>query len=214
MTSPVRVVAFASGGGTNFQALLDHTSEDRAWEVVGLVTNRAEAGALERARSRGVDTVVIPTKDRDPDAVAADMLDWLDARDADLICLAGYMRLIPAPVVERYRRRILNVHPALLPAFGGKGMYGINVHNAVLESGARISGATIHYVDEEYDRGTILAQWPVPVMPGDTREKLAARVLEAEHALYPAAVDHVARALIAGEEAGPMPWPSERFEIS
>ena len=104
----------------------------------------------------------------------------------DLVVLAGYLKLVPAEVIDRYRGRILNVHPALLPAFGGKGMYGHRVHEAVLASGARESGATVHLVDEVYDRGAILAQARVPVLPGDDPETLAARVLEVEHRLLPA----------------------------
>ena len=117
---------------------------------------------------------------------------WLDParRDhrVDLLVLAGYLKLVPAAVIARYRHRIVNVHPALLPAFGGPGMYGRRVHEAVLASGARESGATVHLVDEVYDRGAILAQRRVPVLPGDTPDRLAARVLEVEHRLLPAVV--------------------------
>ena len=106
----------------------------------------------------------------------------------DLVVLAGYVKLVPSDVIARYRGRIINVHPALLPSFGGKGMYGRRVHEAVLASGARESGATVHLVDEVYDRGAILGQARVPVLPGDDPERLAARVLEVEHRLLPAAV--------------------------
>ena len=214
MSRPVRVVAFASGGGTNLQALLDRVPVNGSWTIVGLVANKPDAGALDRARQRGIETVVIPTKDRPEPDVAGETLEWLEARETDLICLAGYMRLVPAAVVDRYRRRILNVHPALLPAFGGQGMYGRRVHQAVIDSGARVSGVTVHWVDERYDEGTIVAQWPVPVLSGDTPEALAARVLEREHTLYPRVVDHVCSVLARGEEPGPMPWSGELFEVS
>lgn len=131
---------------------------------------------------------------RAPDGVA---LDALLTRDAvDLVVLAGYLRLVPAEVVRRFHGRMLNVHPALLPAFGGPGMHGAHVHEAVLAAGARLSGPTVHFVDEQFDRGPIVAQWPVPVRRDDTRETLAARVLRAEHLLLPRVVEAVARGAI------------------
>jgi folate-dependent phosphoribosylglycinamide formyltransferase PurN len=119
---------------------------------------------------------------------AADWLERLARHRVDLLVLAGYLKLVPAAVIARYRDHVLNVHPALLPAFGGRGMYGHRVHEAVLASGARESGATVHLVDEVYDRGAILAQARVPVLPDDTPDRLAARVLAVEHRLLPAAV--------------------------
>ena len=136
--------------------------------------------------------------------MARKTLELLEQHDVEVIFLSGYLRKIPTQVVERFPRRILNVHPALLPAFGGKGMYGMNVHRAVIESGARISGPTVHYVDEEYDKGSIVAQWPVPLKPTDTPEELAARVLKVEHRLYPIAADHVCGALAEGRDPGPL----------
>ena len=199
--APLDIAVFASGGGTNFQALLDHRSE--AWRVALLVCNR-EAGAIERARAAGVDWVVVPTKARDADEVAQEMLAVLERHSIDVICLAGYLRLLPNAVVHRYSRRILNIHPALLPEFGGKGMYGMKVHEAVVASGCVETGATVHLVDEEYDRGAVLAQRRVRVHPGDTPEQVAARVLEVEHALYPLAVDHLCAALLAGRDVESM----------
>jgi len=127
--------------------------------------------------------------------VARETLRLLEELDIDVILLAGYLRLLPSDVVARYEGHILNIHPALLPDFGGGGMYGRKVHRAVLESGVEISGATVHFVTEEYDDGAILAQWQVQVIPGDTPEELAARVLWVEHELYPRAVDHLCEAL-------------------
>lgn len=169
-----------------------------------LVSDREHAGAIERAAAANVPSAVIATSGRDASAVAQEMLELLARHRVALILLAGYVKLIPREVVARYRGRMLNVHPALLPAFGGKGMYGKRVHTAVIESGARESGATVHFVDEEYDRGPIVAQRRVPVLAGDTAEELAARVLAVEHELYPLAVDHVCQALAAGLEPTPM----------
>ena len=196
----IRCAVFASGGGTNFQALLDHQRGDGAWHIVLLVCDREDAGAIARAVEADVPVAVVRTSGREAEAIARETLDLLDRHRVDLILLAGYVKLIPADVVARYRRRMLNVHPALLPSFGGKGMFGKRVHAAVLASGARESGASVHFVDEEYDRGPVIARRRVPVLDGDTPESLAARVLEVEHQLYPAAVDHVCEALAAGRE--------------
>lgn len=185
---PVRVAVLASGGGTNLQALLDACGPAAPARVTRVVSNRADAGALERARAAGIPAVVL----RDP-ADAAELLAALS--DADLVVLAGYLKLIPAAAVARFPRRMINIHPALLPAFGGPGMYGHRVHAAVLASGATESGATVHYVDEQYDRGPIIAQRTVPVLPGDTAETLAARVLAVEHELLPQVVLELARRL-------------------
>lgn len=205
---------FASGGGTNLQALLDHEAEQDAWRVAAVVSDREGAGALERARSAGREAVVVSVSGREPDAVAAETLEHLERWGVGAVLLAGYLRLVPAPVVEAYGRRILNVHPALLPAFGGKGMWGRRVHEAVLASGAKVSGATVHYVDEEYDAGTILAQWPVPVLPDDGPDTLAARVLRVEHLLYPRAADHLCRAVAEGREPGAFRLPGSAFTVS
>jgi phosphoribosylglycinamide formyltransferase-1 len=189
---------FASGGGSNFHALLDHARAGADWDVVLLVTDRSDAGALARASEAGVPAVVVPTRGRHASEVARELIEALEKHSVDIVLLAGYLKLVPPEVVSRYRGRILNIHPALLPSFGGHGMYGMNVHRAVLEAGVPESGATVHFVDEEYDRGATLAQRRVPVLPGDTPEALAARVLEVEHRLYPEAVDNLCAALSAG----------------
>ncbi len=186
---PMRVAVLASGSGTNFQALLDACGAKSPARVVLVASDKADAGALARARTAGVETHHIP----DP-ADGAALLRVLRDRQADLVVLAGYLKLVPATVVAAFVGRMINIHPALLPAFGGPGMYGIRVHRAVLESGAQQSGATVHLVTAEYDRGPIVAQWTVPVHPGDTAESLAARVLEVEHRLLPAVVLAAARA--------------------
>ncbi len=185
-----RVAVLASGGGTNLQAMLDHRARAGAacgYDVALVASNRADAGALARARDAGVEPATIGDH-----ADGAALVRLLEAHGAELVVLAGYMKLVPLAVVQRWRDRIVNVHPALLPAFGGAGMYGRRVHEAVLRSGARVSGATVHLVDEEYDRGRILAQWPVPVLGDDTPESLARRVLRAEHLLLPRVVARLA----------------------
>jgi phosphoribosylglycinamide formyltransferase-1 len=200
----LRVAVFASGGGSNFQALLDHQRSGGSWEIVLLLSDRDGSGALARAEEAGVATRVLPTKGRELADVGRELLGILEAHAVDVILLAGYLKLVPPLVIAAYPRRILNIHPALLPAFGGKGMYGMNVHRAVIEAGARESGATVHFVDEEYDEGPVLAQRRVPVLEGDSPAELAARVLEVEHRLYPEAVDHLCAALGQGRDPDPM----------
>ena len=192
----MRVAVCVSGGGSNLQALLDALPEGAPARVVLVLSDRGDAGALDRARSAGVPAEVFADW-RD----ATEWLTRLGRRDVDLVVLAGYLKLVPAPVVAAWRGRILNIHPALLPRHGGPGMYGRRVHAAVLAAGDAESGPTVHLVDEEYDRGPVLAQARVPVLAGDTPESLAARVLEAEHRLLPAVV------LAAARAGPPVPLP-------
>jgi formyltetrahydrofolate-dependent phosphoribosylglycinamide formyltransferase len=192
MTS--RIAVLASGGGSNLQAILDYFDAlgDRRGggaSVVVVGTDRSTAGALERAERRGIPSMVVSPEARD----GAQSLDRLvDDHGVDLIALAGYVKMIPSHIVSRFEGRMVNVHPALLPAFGGRGMYGNRVHHAVIESGARVSGVTVHFVDTQYDHGAIIAQWPVPVFATDDAGTLAARVLRVEHVLYPRVLDAVA----------------------
>jgi len=183
---PVRVAVLVSGGGTNLQALLDALRDSPIARVARVISNRPDAGALERARSAGVPTTVLRDAD-DPAELHAALA------GAQMVVLAGYLKLVHASVVARFRGRMINIHPALLPDFGGPGMYGRRVHEAVLASGAKESGATVHFVDEEFDRGAVIAQEKVPIEPGDTADTLAARVLEAEHRLLPKVVLDLAR---------------------
>ena len=197
---PLKIAVCVSGGGSNLLALLESLRNFGGAKVVLVLSNRATAGGLGHAKAFGVPVVVF----RNP----ADDAEWLEAlrqHHVDLIVLAGYLKLVPPAVIAAFRDRIINIHPALLPSFGGPGMYGLRVHQAVLASGVKVSGCTVHLVDEEYDRGPILAQSRVPVFPGDTAETLATRVLEAEHRLLPAVVR-------AAAEAGrpiPLPQPVE-----
>ncbi len=177
----VRIAVLVSGGGTNLQA-----------RVTRVISSRAAAGALDRARQARLPTAVL----QDP-GDAAELLATLG--DADLVVLAGYLKLVPAAVVARFPCRMINIHPALLPAFGGPGMYGRRVHEAVLASGARVSGATVHYVDEQYDRGPIIAQAKVRVVADDTPATLATRVLTAEHRLLVRVVLELVRRGLPGE---------------
>jgi formyltetrahydrofolate-dependent phosphoribosylglycinamide formyltransferase len=186
-----RLAVFASGGGTNLQALIDrfNGAPGAAARVELVVAGRPGIGALARADAAGVTMIIASGPAADDSDPARQLLAELEARSIDVVVLAGYLRRVPLPVVERYQGRMLNIHPSLLPAFGGPGMYGMRVHQAVIASGARVSGATVHLVGDDYDDGPIVAQWPVPVQPGDTPESLAARVLRVEHLLLPAAIE-------------------------
>lgn len=186
----MRLAVFASGGGTNFQAILDAAEEETLpGDVVCCVSNTHDAGALERAERHGIPTEVIaPDAYESPSSFGQALLDSLDAYEVSFVALAGYMRKIPPNVVAAFRGRMTNIHPALLPSFGGKGMYGMNVHRAVLEYGVHWTGATVHLVDEEYDHGPVVLQEPVPVYADDTPDRLADRVRTVEHRLYPEAL--------------------------
>jgi len=208
MTS--RMAVFASGNGTDLQAILDyHTTrgKSRAGDVVLVASDRAGAGALERARKAGIETAVLRSKSN---SGGDEPLQLLQQHRVDFLALAGYLKQVPSCVLVELPGRVVNVHPALLPAFGGPGMYGERVHRAVLASGARVSGATVHYVEGEYDSGATLAQWPVPVLADDSPASLAARVLKVEHVLYPRVIDAVA----SGQwrfDARPRPVPEAAF---
>lgn len=219
----LRAAVFASGKGSNFRALDDHVrrrAEAAAtkrkgegvplWEVTLLITDRSDAGALGIAEERGIPSAVIGPG-TEPGTFGERLLTRLVESRIDLILLAGYLRLVPVEVVRHFQGRILNIHPALLPAFGGKGMYGARVHQAVLSAGDSESGATIHFVDEEYDRGRILAKGSVPVLPGDSPESLAERIHVVEHQLYPETVNAVARILDRGGDPLSLPTILRRF---
>lgn len=196
MNGRKRVAVLASGGGSNLQAVVDHLAMlgvRRSADVSLVVAGREDAGAIARARRAGIGTAVAG-----PDALGA----LLAGAGIDIVVLAGYLAFVPAAVTERWHGRIINIHPALLPSFGGRGLYGLRVHRAVLEAGARVSGATVHFVDAEYDRGPIIAQWPVPVAADDSAESLAARVLRVEHRLLPRAVDALARGAVRLDSGG------------
>ena len=190
-----RIAVLASGGGTNLQAIIDYFAglANPAGTIVLVASNRENSGALERARAAGITTKVFDATD-DGSALLA----LLNNASTDLVVLAGYLKHIPENVIHEYHGRIINIHPGLLPDFGGPGMYGSRVHAAVLASGATTTGLTIHFVDDEYDHGPVIAQWRVRVKIDDTAESLADRVLSAEHIVYPRVVDMVAALNTAG----------------
>jgi len=186
----MNIAVFASGRGSNFQAILNALHRGFLPATVTLfVSNNAGAGAFEIARSHNIPAVHISRKQfSSEEAFASSLLNELREHSVDFIALAGYLKRIPSVVVGSYRNRILNIHPALLPSFGGDGMYGHHVHEAVLARGVKVSGATVHLVDEEYDHGPIVLQKAVAVEFSDTPETLAAKVLKIEHEIFPAAL--------------------------
>lgn len=185
------IVVFASGSGSNFQSIIDATQNGSLnAHIVGLISNKSGIKALERAEKYRIPILVISESEfHEYKAYEQQLLLQLENWKADLIVLAGYLRKIPGSVIRAYENRILNIHPSLLPKYGGKGFYGINVHRAVLEAKDTISGCSIHIVSEEYDKGPILEQAKVNVLVSDTPEALAARILEQEHLLYPKVIE-------------------------
>ncbi len=182
-----RVAVLVSGNGSNLQALLDGASE--AVDFVLVVSNKPGVYALERAAKAGVASEVVKYEDfPDRASFTQAILELMRSRRIDLICLAGFNRILDKMLADAFPMRIMNTHPALLPAFGGAGMYGRHVHEAVLASGAKLSGATVHFATAEADRGPIILQAAVPVLDDDTPDSLARRILPLEHRLYPAAV--------------------------
>jgi phosphoribosylglycinamide formyltransferase-1 len=195
----LQLAVLGSGRGSNFQAILRAIDGGRlpSTRVCLVISNNSDAGILALARSAGIPAQHLSQKQfPDEEAFADAMLGALRDHGADLIALAGYMKRVPPQVVRAYRGRILNIHPALLPKYGGQGMYGHHVHEAVIAARERVSGATVHVVDEEYDRGPVVLQRTVDVSPDDTPETLAARVLQVEHELYPEAIRQFAGRLL------------------
>lgn len=189
---PMHIAVFCSGQGSNLQALLDAGESGRFQDakISLVVSDQPQSQALARAARSGVETLVwdarrFPTREQGDAQLAGEM----ERRRIGLICLAGYLKILSPEFVRKFPLRILNIHPALLPAFGGPGMYGHKVHEAVLASGAKYSGCTVHFVDEGTDTGPIVLQSAVPVQDRDTVRSLAERILTEEHRLYPLAVD-------------------------
>ena len=180
----MRLGVLASGSGTNLQAIIDACERgDLDAEVRVVISNNSVSRALHRARDAGIPAYHISSVTH-PNSVDREICRTLEAHDVDLVLLAGYMRLLGPATLNRFRNRVLNSHPALLPKFGGKGMYGSNVHQAVLNAGETVTGVTIHYVDEQYDHGETVAQCQVPVLPDDTLETLEERVKERERRFW------------------------------
>lgn len=179
----MNIAVFASHGGSDLQAIIDGCKNNKInAEVVVVISNNGDSMALQRAKNEKISAYHLSAKKfGSEDALALEILNVLSQYGVDMIFLAGYMRMLHISILEKYNNRIFNIHPALLPKFGGKGMYGMNVHNAVIQAGETETGVTIHRVNAEYDSGEIVAQTKVAVMVGDTAEILAARVLEREH---------------------------------
>ncbi|MDO9548337.1 MAG: phosphoribosylglycinamide formyltransferase [Candidatus Marinimicrobia bacterium] len=192
-----KIAVFASGRGSNFLAVLEQIKQDKiAAEVVCVISDHAWPPVFDIARENSIPTHWVNRKQFSAaEDYAEFLLKLLGSYQTEMILLAGYLKLIPAPIVEHYRNAIINIHPALLPNFGGKGFYGEKVHRAVIESGVRITGVTIHFVDKHYDQGAVIIQEKVDVIPGETPATLAKRVLAVEHRLLP----EVVRAYCAGK---------------
>ncbi|CAA7406851.1 unnamed protein product [Spirodela intermedia] len=199
-----KLAVFVSGGGSNFRSI--HVATVRGsvnGDVVLLVTDKPDCGGAQHARDHGIPLVIYPKAKSSSEGLSPDeLVTTLREFGVEFILLAGYLKLIPTELIQAYPRSILNIHPSLLPAFGGKGFYGLRVHTAVIASGARYSGATIHFVDEHYDTGRILAQRVVPVLADDTPERLAGRVLSEEHKLYTQAVEALCEGRISWRDDG------------
>lgn len=195
-----RLAVFVSGGGSNFRAIHEACMNGRIrGKVVAVVSNKPGCGGWNYAQEMGIPTWCYPTLTSEPRSVNEEDLTAMlkEKLLVDYVLLAGYLKKIPVELVHAYRRAMLNIHPALLPSFGGPGYYGIKVHKAVVNAGCRVSGPTVHFVDEEYDSGKIVGQCTVQVYPTDSPEEVAARVLKEEHVLYP----HVVAALCDGRVA-------------
>jgi len=190
----LRLGVLASHGGTNLQSIIDSCEAARIpAEVAVVISNNSQSGALERARKHNIDAVHLSNKQHpDDEKLDEAITEVLREHEVDIVCLAGYMKRRGPKFLSAFRNRILNIHPALLPKFGGKGFYGMKVHEAVLEAKEKESGVTVHIVDEKYDHGPILAQKRVPVLPDDTPETLAARVLIEEHKIYSDVIGKIA----------------------
>lgn len=197
--SPFRIVVLASGSGTNLQAILDQLHGREGIEIVGVGSDRPEARALERAKAAGVQTAIFLRGDfADREARDMAMAEWIESREADLVALAGYMQLLSATFVERFRGRVVNIHPALLPSFPGLDAIG-----QALEAGVEVTGVTVHFVDEGIDTGPAILQHEVPVPAGRDREQLEEQIHAVEHRLYPEAIRMLARGLVRIDPSDP-----------
>jgi phosphoribosylglycinamide formyltransferase-1 len=197
MPDPIRLVALVSGGGTTLQNFIDKIAAGSLnATVAGAVASRADAFGVTRAERAGIPAKVVPAAPRRP-GFAEEVWAAVRSFDPQLVCFAGWLHLLPIPA--DFRHRVLNIHPALLPAFGGKGMYGHRVHEAVLAYGAKVSGCTVHFADDTYDTGPVLVQKCVPVAEGDTPDSLAARVFAAECEAYPEAIRLIAEGKVRVE---------------
>ena len=193
----LNIAVMVSGGGTNLQAVIDAIADGRIHDtkIVRVISNKKDAYALERAKNAGIDRTVVARADFDSrEGFDKALLDALDEAAPDLVVLAGFLVVLPAEIIRKYRGRIINIHPSLIPSFCGEGFYGLKVHEEALRRGVKITGATVHFVDEGCDTGPIIMQKAVEVQPGDTPEKLQRRVMEqAEWKILPETIDLIAR---------------------
>ena len=199
----LKLAVLVSGGGTNLQAIIDSIEKGTITNahIAVVISNNKNAYALERARKHQIEGLCISPKDyENREAFHQALLKALEERDVDLIVLAGYLVVIPEQMIRKYRNRIINIHPSLIPSFCGTGYYGLKVHEAALARGVKVTGATVHFVDEGTDTGPIILQKPVPVEQGDTPEVLQRRVMEqAEWKLLPKAIDLIANGKVTVE---------------
>ncbi len=181
-----RIAVFASGSGTDFQSVIDANEKEKFCEIVYLIASKDGVGAIDRAKNHGIPTAVFAKNDYpDLETLYGKLTYLLNINRVDYIVLAGWLKIIPDSFIEAFKDRIINIHPSLIPAFCGSGFYGLKVHQAVLDYGAKVSGCTVHFVNEVPDGGAIIAQTAVNVEDSDTAESLQARILEEEHKLLP-----------------------------
>ena len=192
----LRIAVCVSGGGTNLQAIIDAVADGRIadTEIVRVISNKKDAYALERAAKAGIDAVAVARTDYpDKESFQDALLEAVDAAAPDLVVLAGFLVVLPGKMVSKYRKRIINIHPSLIPSFCGDGFYGLKVHEAALARGVKVTGATVHFVDEGTDTGPIIKQKAVEILEGDTPEVLQKRVMEqAEWQILPATINEIA----------------------
>lgn len=196
-----RIAVFASGGGTDFQSVIDANERQPFCEIALLVASKEGIGAIDRAKRHGINTAVFAKKDFPDTQTMYDRLTYLlNLNRVDYVVLAGWLNIIPESFIRTFADRIVNIHPSLIPSFCGAGMYGLNVHRAVLAYGAKVSGCTVHFVNEVPDGGAIIAQRAVEVKEGDTPESLQARILETEHELLPWCVKKLCEGKVVKEQ--------------
>ena len=187
-----KIAVFASGGGTDFQSVIDANEREGFCKIEDLVASKSEIGAIKRAEKHGIKTLVFEKeKYADKQAFYDAVATILEENGVEFIVLAGWLLVIPQSFIQRFENRILNIHPSLIPSFCGMGYYGLRVHKAVVEYGAKISGATVHFVEADVDGGAIVMQRAVPVLPDDTPEELQARILKEEHEILPLCVKYL-----------------------
>ncbi|MBS1400772.1 MAG: phosphoribosylglycinamide formyltransferase [Clostridia bacterium] len=194
------IAVLASGGGTDFQSVIDANKRENFCVIKYLIASKEGIGAIERAKREGIKTAVFAKKDYpDLEDLYVELAALLNSEDVDYIVLAGWLKIIPASFTEKFKDRIINIHPALIPAFCGKGYYGLKVHEAAIEYGVKVSGATVHFVEADVDAGAVIMQKTVPVEEDDTPERLQARVLKIEHEILPLCVKLLCKGKIVKE---------------